>query len=372
MNSYSKQLIDDEDIASVVEALKSPYLTGGNLVEKFQEDLAKYLGVKYCIVFSSGTAALHGAYVAAGLKEGDEFITTPLTFVATANAGLYLGGKVKFADTNYQGQISLKNIEKLINKKTKLIVPVDYAGNPCQIEEIVKLAKEKAVTVVEDASHALGSEINRKKIGTFADMTVFSFHPVKPITTFEGGAVVTNNKEFAEKLVRFRSHGIVKKSLWNQDMVELGYNYRLSDVACALGISQLKKLDFFTKKREEIASFYDEALKDIVGITTIKLPVEHKSSRHLYPILLDRDMLCSKENIYTELQEKGVGVQVHYKPVHKHSFYKKFIKESFPIAEEFYKSEISIPCHQGLTMEDAKKVVDILKEVIEKNRGCKI
>lgn len=371
MNSYSKQLIDENDIKAVVKALQSPFLTGGKTVSDFEEKLAQYVGAKYCVALSSGTAALHGAYFAAGLTEGDEFITTPMTFVATANAGVYLGADPIFVDIKYNGQIDEKKIQEKITEKTKLIAPIDFAGNPCEIKEIIEIGKRNNLVVVEDASHALGAEIEGEKIGSLADMSTFSFHPVKPITTFEGGAVTTNSKEFYEKLKLFRSHGIVKKSLWNQDMVDLGYNYRLSDVACALGISQLEKLESFIEKREEIAQFYDEAIKNIDGIYTIKLPANHKSSRHLYPVVLDRSLFCSKEDIFKALQERGVGVQVHYKPVSKHSFYQNRKKEEFSNAEEFYKAEISIPCHQEMSLDDASLVVKNLKEVIESIKGCR-
>ncbi len=371
MNSYSKQLIDEEDIQAVVSALRSEYLTGGETAQLFEKKLAEFVGAKYCVVFSSGTAALHGSYAAIGLQEADEFITTPLTFVATANAGVYLGAKPRFSDITYNGHLDPKKIEEQITKKTKLIVPVDFAGTPCAIETIMEIAKKRDLLVIEDASHALGSKVGEKRVGSLADMSVFSFHPVKPITTFEGGAVTTDSKEFYEKLKLFRSHGIVKKDLWNQDMISLGYNYRLSDVACALGISQLQKLDKFITKRTEIARVYDEALQDVAGIYTLKVPIKTTSSYHLYPILLERDLWCAKEDIFRELLKRGIGVQVHYKPVYQHSFYRKKIEAVCNNAEEFYRAEISIPCHQGMSLEDAYSVVKNLKEVVSMSRGCK-
>ncbi|MCV6607206.1 MAG: UDP-4-amino-4,6-dideoxy-N-acetyl-beta-L-altrosamine transaminase [Campylobacterales bacterium] len=363
MNPYSKQEILEEDIQAVVKDLKNPILTGGSTVDLFETKIAEYVGAKYAVVFNSGTAALHSAYFVAGLKENDEFITSSMSFVATTNGGVYLGGNPVLVDIKFDGNIDVSKIEEKITSKTKLIAPVDYAGNPCDIEEIMKIGKKHNLIVVEDGSHSLGSSINGKKIGSIADMKTFSFHPVKPITTFEGGAVTTNNKEFYEKLKKFRSHGVVKKSLWNQDMEDLGFNYRLSDVPCALGISQLRRLDSFIKKRNLIGEYYDEALKDLKEISTVRIKENRVSGRHLYPILLDRSLWCSKEDIFQKLQEKAIGVQVHYKPIHKHSFYRQKINKSFSNAEDFYKAEISIPCHQSMSLDDAKEVVETLKEV---------
>lgn len=372
MTTYSRQKIEQDDIDAVVHALQDSILTGGKTTEKFEDELARYVGSKYAVSFSSGTAALHSAYFAAGIDKTSEFITTPISFAATTNAGVYLGGKPKFVDINFDGNINYKKIEEKITEKTKAIVPIDYGGNPCNIEEIVAIGKKHTIPVIQDGAHSLGSTINNKKIGSIADMTAFSFHPVKPITTLEGGAVTTDNEEFYQKLKLFRSHGIVKKSLWNQDMVDLGFNYRLNDVACALGISQLKKLDSFIGSREKIANFYDHEIPKIDRLSIIKVESTKGSSRHLYPILLDRSLWCSKEDIFIKLQERGVGVQVHYKPIYSHSYYKKTVNEKLTNAEDFYRAEISIPCHQAMSMEEAKKVVQILKEVIYQNGGCSV
>lgn len=257
---YGHQWIDKADINAVVKVLKSDWLTQGPMVEKFEKAVAEYCGAKYGIAFSSGTVALHSAYNAAGLKEGDEAITTPLTFAATANMLVFCGVKPVFADIDENTlNINPEEIKNKITEKTKAIVTVDFAGNACDYDEIFKIAKENNLLVIEDASHALGAEYKGKKIGSFSDMTILSFHPVKHITTGEGGMVLTNNKDFFEKLKSFRNHGIVKKpesGKWYYEIEEPGFNYRITDIQCALGISQLKKLDNFLEKRGNIAKLY--------------------------------------------------------------------------------------------------------------------
>ncbi len=373
MLSYSTQLIEDDDIEAVVATLKSNYLTQGLRVAEFEEALCSYTGAKYAITFNSATSALQGAYSVCDIKEGDEIITTPVSFVATANMFVTLGAEPVWCDVKLDGNIDENQIEKLITPRTKAIVPVDFAGKPVKIQKINAIAKKHRLLVIEDASHALGSSINEKKIGSFADMTIFSFHAIKPITTSEGGAVLTDNEVFAKALRLFRSHGIVKKEFWNSDMVSMGYNLRMTEVAAALGSSQLKKLDKFIAKRDKISHYFDERFKNKKMFLTQKIEPNQVSSRHLYPIILNPELQCLKEEIFTELQERGLGVQVHYKPIYHNSFYKeKFGEVSLPVANDFYRSEISIPCNQTMSMEDAKYVADTFLDVIHKyaHRKC--
>jgi UDP-4-amino-4,6-dideoxy-L-N-acetyl-beta-L-altrosamine transaminase len=370
---YSTQLIEEDDIAAVVEILKGSHLTQGAKVEEFEEAIAQYVGARYCVTFNSATSALLGAYAVAELKENDEIITTPISFVATSNMAVALGAKPIFCDIKMDGNIDETLIEALITPQTRAIVPVDFAGKPVAIEKIKTIAKKHNLLVIEDASHALGSTVNGQKIGSFADMTIFSFHAIKPITTGEGGSVVTNNEEFAKRLKLFRSHGIIKKQLWNSDMVSLGHNFRLTEFAAALGLSQVHKLDRFIGVRESIACYYDERFFGQKLFSTISIDSSEQSARHLYVLLLNPELHCVKEEIFTELQTRGLGVQVHYKPIYQNSFYKeRFGEIRLPTTELFYKSELSIPCHQKMTLEDAMMVADIVLDVIEKysHRGC--
>jgi len=260
---YGHQWIDNKDIKEVIKVLRSDWITQGPKVDEFEKAVAKYCGVRYAVAVSSGTAALHAAYAVAGIGPGDEVITTPLTFAAATNGIVYCGGKPVFADIQEDTlNIDPKEIEKKITKKTKAIAPVDFAGHPSDYDEILKIAKKYKLLIIEDAAHALGSEYKGKKIGSFADMTILSFHPVKAITTGEGGMILTNNKDFYEKLKIFRHHGIVKKPEeggWYYEIENPGYNYRLTDFQCALGLSQLKKIDKFIKRRREIVEKYNYA-----------------------------------------------------------------------------------------------------------------
>lgn len=367
MVPYSTQLIEEDDIAAVVEILRGSHLTQGTKVEEFEKAISDYIGTSYCITFNSATSALHAAYSVCELEEGDEIITTPISFVATSNMAIALGVKPVFCDIKMDGNIDENLIEALITTHTKAIVPVDFAGKPVAIEAIKAIAKKYNLIVIEDASHALGSDINHQKIGSFAEMTIFSFHAIKPITTGEGGAIVTNNEEYAKQLRLFRSHGIIKKQLWNSDMVSLGHNYRLTEFAAALGLSQLHKLDRFINIRETIARYYDERFENHKLFSTIHIDASEQSARHLYPILLTSELHCVKEEIFTELQSRGLGVQVHYKPIYQNSFYSAlFGTMRLENAENFYRSELSIPCHQKMTLEDAINIADTVLDVIEK------
>ncbi len=374
MIPYSRQSINEEDIKAVTEALRSDFLTGGSRVEEFEKALCEYVGMRYAVVFNSATSALHVSYLSIGLKENDEIITTPLTFMATSNAALMVGAKPIFSDIKSNGNIDENKIEELISSKTKAIVPVDFGGNPVNIDKIRELCDKFNLKLMEDSCHALGSEIKGIKVGSKADIAIYSFHAIKPITTCgEGGALLTNDKEIYEKAKCLRSHGIEKKEFWNSDAYELGYNYRLSDVSSALGISQLKRLDSFIEKRAKIAKYYDEVFKDNPYFSTIKIADNVKSSYHLYPILLERSLWCVKENIFKALHVKGIGVQVHYKPVYQFSLYKRlFGEQRLHNAEEFYKAEISLPCHQEMSLDDAKYVARTLFEILKNQKICGI
>ena len=374
MIAYSRQSIGEDDINAVTETLKGDFLTGGSKVEEFEKALGDYLGIKYVCVMNSATSALHVAYKSIDLSDKNQIITTPISFCATSNTALMCSATPIFCDVKSNGNIDERKIEELITSKTKAIVPVDFGGNPVEIDKIREVCDKYNLYLIEDCAHALGSEINGQKVGNKADISIFSFHAIKPITTCgEGGAIATNNKELYEKAKLLRSHGIVKKQVWNSDMTELGYNYRLSDVACALGISQLKKLDSFIEKRAKIAKYYDERFQNNAYFFPIKIPLHVKSTYHLYPILLDRSLWCVKEDIFEALHKKGIGAQVHYKPIYKFSYYKeRFGEQKLQNAEEFYKAELSIPCHQKMSIEDAKFVADTLLEILKNSKECKL
>ena len=366
MMVYSRQKIEDDDIKAVIEALKSDMLTCGERVVEFESALCELTGAKFAVAMNSATSALHAAYIALGVGTGDEVITTPITFAATANAAIMCGARIKFADVLLNGNINPASIKELISDKTKVITAVDFGGYPVDMDAIKALIKEQDIKIIDDASHALGSSINGKMVGTLADATIFSFHAIKPITTFEGGALLTNNEEIAKSARLTRSHGMIKKEAWNMDMVTLGYNYRLSDVACALGLSQIKKLDKFINRRYEIAKIYDDAFKNSKYLKTIDIPDNIRSARHLYPVLLNSNLWCVKEDIYNELHAMGIGVQVHYKPTYQFSFYKNLYGEMrLDGAEDFYRAELSLPCHQMMSDDDAKFVIANLNELLE-------
>ena len=370
---YGKQEITEDDIKCVAETLRSDYLTQGPKVAEFEERLASCCGARFAVVFSNGTAALHGAYYAAGLEKGDSFITTPMTFAATSNAGLYLGASPRFCDIEPDtGNIDTDGIPALIDKSTKLIAPVHYSGMPADMEKIHSIATENGLMVVEDACHALGAVYNGGRIGNcaYSDMTVFSFHPVKHVATGEGGAVLTNNENLRNILARFRSHGIVRDSFmeephggWYNEMQELGYNYRMTDIQCALGISQLARAEESVRKRQEIAAKYDAAFSGIKGLKTPPYRENRMNAYHLYPLRIEK----GRKSVYDFLRTKGVYAQVHYLPVYMHPYYRAngFEDFSLPEAEKFYSMELSIPMFPSLTEQEQDYVIECVLEAFK-------
>lgn len=373
---YGRQWIDQEDIDAVVNVLKGDFLTTGPYVTKFEQELAAYVGAKYAVAFSNGTAALHGACYAAGIGSGDEVITSPLTFAASANCILYQGGKPVFADIDEQTyNINPKEIEQKITEKTKAIIPVHFTGQPCALDEIDDLAKKHQLIIIEDAAHALGAEYKQRKIGSISDMTMFSFHPVKHITAGEGGAITTNNQAYYEKLIQFRSHGITRDSNimkdnhgpWYYEMHFLGYNYRLTDIQAALASSQLKKADKFLALRMNYASMYNEAFKRTSGITIPFQQVNGQSSWHLYVLRLELEKLTgNRKEILRALINKNIGVNVHYIPVYLLPYYQELgYKQGLcPKAENLYEQVITLPLFPAMTEDDVNDVIEAVKEVI--------
>jgi perosamine synthetase len=383
---YGRQSLDEDDIQAVVDVLRSDWLTTGPKVGEFEEAFADWVGAKHAVSFSSGTAALHGATFAAGLGRGDEAITTPLTFCATANCVLYQGAAPIFADV-CEDTLNLdpREVLKKISPHTKAIIAVDYAGHPAELDELRQIAEGTRAFLIEDACHALGAEYRGKRVGSLADMTVFSFHPVKHLTTGEGGMVTTNNARLAETLRRFRNHGISSEARdrqesgqWFYEMVLLGYNYRLTDVACALGLSQIEKLERNLGRRREIAGEYERALRSLAGVEMDgDIPITVPAVRagvnpawHLFPIRLNLEALsASRAEIFRALRAENIGVNVHYIPVHRHPFYREHFPESSregycPVAEDAYERLISLPMFHAMTAEDVADVVRAVHKVI--------
>jgi perosamine synthetase len=375
MIPYGKQSITDEDIQAVVETLKSDFITTGPKVNEFEETVAKFADAKFAVAVSNGTAALHCAMFAIGIAPGDEVIVPTMTFAASANCVRYMGGMPVFADSLEDSLlIDPSDVERKITDKTKAVIAVDYAGQPCDYDALRKICEARNLFLISDACHSIGSEYHGRKTGSIADITCFSFHPVKHITTGEGGMALTDSADFAEKMRMFRGHGITtdfrqreEKGGHFYEMVELGFNYRITDFQCALGTSQLKRLPAWIKRRQEIAKRYDEAFANIAEITPLRTSQNVSNAYHLYVIKLSDEL--DRDIIFRELRKNGLGVNVHYIPVHMHPYYKKLHAEhnidvKCDVAEEAYKHIISIPMFPTMTDKDVEEVLECLSKIL--------
>lgn len=370
---YARQSIDEEDIAAVLDVLRSDWLTTGPKVGEFEEAFAARTGSRYAVAFSSGTASLHAAVFAAGLGEGDAGITSPLTFAATANCLLYVGASPLFADVR-EDVLTLDPaaVAERITPRTKAILPVDYAGHPADLDEMLRLAAANGAVVIEDACHALGAQYCDRIVGSIATMTVFSFHPVKHITTGEGGMVTTDDPTLARRLRLFRNHGVDSDSRsraqgteWRYEMIALGYNYRLSDVACALGLSQLGRLDEKLKRRSEVAAAYASGLAGLPGLRLPHVDPGCLPAWHLYPVRVER-----RDGVFRELRARGIGVNVHYPPVHLHPYYRArfgYRGGEMPVTEGAAERLLSLPMFHGITDEQVDRVIAAVCEICERD-----
>ncbi len=373
---YGKQWIDDADIAAVVDVLRSDWLTTGPKVEEFEATFAAATGARYAVSFSSGTAALHGSVAVLELGSGDEAITTPITFCASANCLLYCGVRPVFADIDSDTLlIDPAEIERNISSLTKALVVVDYAGQPVALRQITELAEKHGLAVIEDACHALGARFEGRRVGGLSTMTAFSFHPVKHVTTAEGGMITTNDPGLADKLRRFRNHGIgsdhrqrEKVGSWFYEMVDLGYNYRLSDLQCALGLSQLAKLDRWLARRRAIAAEYDAAFSQLPPVNPLSVNPGVEHAYHLYVVKLDLKRLrASRAQVFAALRAEGIGVNVHYIPVHLHPYYREHQGTAAglcPRAEAAYEQILSLPMFPLMSDQDVRDVIEAVHKVV--------
>lgn len=387
MIPYSKQTITILDAIYVARQVKFRSLTQGSEIQKFEKSIAQYVGAKYAVAVSSATAGLHIAHLALGHPLGAKVVTSPISFVASANSIIYAGQTPIFVDVEVDsGNMSAEKLAEVLNSQNiSTVVPVHFAGNPCDMEKIYDLCKERKISIIEDAAHALGSNyITGEKIGSckYSDLTVFSFHPVKSITTGEGGVITTNNPELHAKLLKLRSHGIQKndlepsnqllgktngiKNLWYYEMDSIGYHYRLTEIQAALGVSQMKKVDKFIKKRRKIALRYDKLISQVNSINSIKKDLRNISANHLFPISIDFTSISrGKNDVMLELRKNGIMTQVHYVPIPLHPFYQKlgYNMEQLPNALNFYFQILSIPIYPRLSFRKQKKIVKIFKKL---------
>ena len=389
---YGRQYLDEEDFEELRRVFNSDWITQGPKIEEFEKSFAKYVGSDYAVACANGTAALHLACLANNIQIGDIVLSSPISFVASMNCALYCGAKPAFADIDLNSKcISPDSLEEILSKipSPKMIIPVHYSGYPCDMNKIFKIAKNIGAIVIEDACHALGAVYRDKtrnniKIGSckHSDATVFSFHPVKHITTGEGGMITTNNKELYQKMIYFRSHGITKSEdkfeyssfdksncgQWYYEMQNLGFNYRITDLQCALGISQLKKLPLFLKNRRKIIKKYSEKFSAIDCIDYIKEKSGIKSAWHIYPINLKGKLKNRRKDFFEYLRKEHIGVNVHYVPIHLQPYYRNhfdFKKGDFPVAENFYETTITLPVYPSMTEEQVDRVITCVLKAIE-------
>jgi len=376
MIPYGRHCVDESDIRAVIKVLESDWLTTGPLVDEFERAVATRLGCTYAVAVSSGTAALHCAMFAAGIESNDEVLLPPMTFAASANSVVYQGGKPVFIDVEADTLlIDPDEIEDKITAKTKAIIAVDYAGQPCDYDRLSHIAQKHNLVLVADACHSLGAEYKKRYAANLADMAVFSFHPVKHITSGEGGMVVTDDVDLADRIRRFRNHGIdldhrqrETRGSWHYEMADLGFNYRLTDIQSALGMSQLKKLDGFIRRRREIALMYDQAFSRVPGIEPLKKRPEAFHVYHLYVVRLNEGAAAlTRSDLFKKLRSRGIGVNVHYIPVHYHPFYKKRYETVVglcPVAEDAYERIISLPIFPSMSDDQVQRVIQTLTDAV--------
>jgi perosamine synthetase len=378
MIPYGRQWIDEEDIQAVVDVLRSDWLTTGPVVKEFERSIAAKTGALHAVVFSSGTAALHAIMYGLGIGPGDEVIVPAMTFAATANVVVYQGGIPIFADVNKEDLLlDASQVVAKVNSRTKAIVAVDYAGQPANYDALRQVALNSSLFMISDACHALGAEYKGVSVGSVADATAFSFHPVKHVTTGEGGAVCTNDPVMYERMKSFRNHGITtdhkqreEAGSWYYEMTDLGYNYRLTDFQCALGLSQLKKLDGWVARRRQIADMYNTALAEIAGVEPLATSPDVAHSYHLYVLRINAEKPgVGRDYVFQQLREQGIGVNVHYIPVHLHPFYRKKYGTGpglCPAAEKAYEEILSLPMFPRMTDKDVQEVITALSKVLKR------
>ncbi len=379
--NYGRQYIDEHDIQAVAETLKSDYLTCGPRITALEQRLCQITGAKYCVAVSNGTAALHLAALAAGVGPGDEVITTPITFAASANCALYCGARPVFADINPETyNIDPASIKAHITPRTKAVVAVDFTGQAAELDAIRDICEKHGLTLIEDAAHSIGTKYKGRPVGSLADMTTFSFHPVKTVTAGEGGAVTTDSRKLYEKLVLTHSHGITRDPRqmahptddpWYNEQTDLGYNYRMTEIQAALLDSQLDKLERFSRRRREIVALYDEAFSHIPQLQVQREIPESDTTRHLYILRFHREQMnCDRRQFFDALHGEGIHSQVHYLPVYWHSYYEKlgYRKGLCPNAEKYYTESMSLPLYYSLTDEDVRDVIRAVTKIVERYR----
>ncbi len=378
---YGKQSISDADIKLVEEVLRSDWITTGPVLRKFENEFAQYTGSKFAVAVSSGTSALHLAMLAAGLKKGHEAITTPFSFAATSNSVIYTGAKPVFSDIEaITYNLDPKKAGELINDRTKAIVPVDYAGHPCAIDEFRDMCEDDDLVFIQDACHSVSAKYKGRRMGGLSDMTCFSFHPVKNMTTGEGGMVTTNNEEYYERLLMLRNHGINKDGVkrfgsdggWYYEMQELGFNYRMTDIQAALGLGQLRKLEQFHQRRKGVVAVYDKELSGIEGVAIPFVSDDVEHGWHLFTLLFDKDYFSvDRGTIFKALRAENIGVNVHYIPIHHHPYYQdKFgdMRGQYLTTEKIASQILTIPLHHTMSAQDVQDTIEAVKKVTDHYR----